>query len=149
MAPKSSSSVDATVLGQMSSNHNQELLAMNGTDQVEMNVSLCKGLLTKIAKKTTRLNKTQVDKGLLQAGFAEPKKSAVAGMVYSSWHHCLVKSRNMTSGLHLSQVEKQVVLAMRASRNEAEAAEAKASKAKVELKEDVKKQKLMPKKRSL
>ena len=52
----------------------------------------------------------------------------------------------MTNGLHLSQAEKQVVLAMRATRNEAEATKAKASKAKVELKEDVKKQKLMPKK---
>ena len=52
----------------------------------------------------------------------------------------------MTNGLHLRQAEKQVVLAMRATRNEAEATEAKASKAKVELKEDVKKQKLMPKK---
>ena len=78
MAPKSSSSVDATVLGQVFSNHNQELLAMNGTNQVEMNVSLCKGLLTKIAKKTTKLNKTQVDKGLLQTRFAEPKKPALA-----------------------------------------------------------------------
>ena len=145
MAPKSTCSVDATVLGQMFSNHNQELLAMNGTNQVKMNVGLCKGLLTKIAKKTTRLNKTQVDKGLRQAGFAEPKRSALSGMLYNSWHHCLVKSRNMTTGLHLSQAEKQVVLAMRALRNETEAAEAEVSKAKGEVKQEGKKQKIMPK----
>ena len=118
---------------------------MNGANQVEINVGLCKGLLTKIAKKTCRLNKTQIDKGLLQAGFAEPKKSAVAGMLYNAWNHCLGKSRNMTSGLHLSQAEKQVVLALRAWKDGPGAPEAKVPK----VKKDEQKEKIITKKEEL
>ena len=64
------------------------------------------GSIDESGQKTARLNKGEIEKGLVQAGFGEPKRSSLTALILLCWSQCLNKSRNTTTGLPLTAAEK-------------------------------------------